>query len=97
MERKKFYRSVWFWVVIVVLLALTLSSLFRGGSEYQEVPTSVALEQLREGNVESVTINDREQTVHLDLAQGAEHLAHRLGGGVPDDERRMASSSDMKS
>nr|WP_304504622.1 ATP-dependent metallopeptidase FtsH/Yme1/Tma family protein [Blastococcus sp. TML/M2B] len=73
MERKKFYRSVWFWVVVVVLLALTLSSLFgRGGDKYEEVATSVALEQLRDGNVEGVTINDREQTVDLDLDQAVD-------------------------
>ena len=58
MERKKIFRSVWFWVVLVVLVALTFSSLFRGNGGYQEVPTSTALEQFSDGNVQSATIND---------------------------------------
>ncbi|MCW2741209.1 MAG: ATP-dependent metalloprotease FtsH, partial [Blastococcus sp.] len=49
MERKKIFRSVWFWVVLVVLLALTFSSFFRGNGGYQEVSTSVALEQFADG------------------------------------------------
>ena len=67
MERKKIFRSVWFWVVLVVLLALTFSSFFRGGGEYQEVSTSTALEQFDDGNVVTATINDKEQTLELAL------------------------------
>ena len=67
MERKKIFRSVWFWVVLVVLLALTFSSFFRGGGEYKEVTTSTALAQFADGNVASATINDKEQTLDLDL------------------------------
>jgi cell division protease FtsH len=67
MERKKIFRSVWFWVVLVVLVALTFSSLFSGNGGYQEVSTSVALAQFEDGNVKSATINDKEQTLDLDL------------------------------
>jgi len=67
MERKKIVRSVWFWIAIVLLLALVGSSFFRGDAEYDEVPTSAALTQLSEGNVTQATINDREQTLELDL------------------------------
>jgi cell division protease FtsH len=67
MERKKIVRSVWFWIGIVIVLALIGSSFFRGNGGYQEVPTSTALTQLAEGNVTKATINDREQTVDLDL------------------------------
>src|SRR3954452_3078180 len=42
MERKKIFRSVWFWVVLVVLLALTFSSFFRGNGGYKEVSTPAA-------------------------------------------------------
>src|SRR3712207_1294512 len=72
MERKKIFRSVWFWVVLVVLLALAFSSLFRGNGGYQEVSTAVALEQITSGNAERVTINDKEQTLDLDLANPVE-------------------------
>src|SRR4029450_1736087 len=63
MERKKIFRSVWFWVVLVVLLALTFSSFFQGNGGYQEVSTSTALAQFSDGNVESATVNDKEQTL----------------------------------
>ncbi|KGH47453.1 cell division protein FtsH [Modestobacter caceresii] len=72
MERKKIFRSVWFWIAIVVLLAFVGSSFFRGDPEYQEVSTSTALAQFAEGNVDSATINDREQTVDLDLIDPVE-------------------------
>ena len=58
MERKKIFRSVWFWVVLVVLLALTFSSFFRGGGEYQVVSTSTALAQFADGNVANATIKN---------------------------------------
>ena len=67
MERKKIVRSVWFWVAIVVVLMFVASSFFRGNSGYDEVPTSTALAQFQDGNVERVTINDKEQTLDLDL------------------------------
>ncbi|MCZ2817581.1 ATP-dependent zinc metalloprotease FtsH [Modestobacter sp. VKM Ac-2984] len=72
MERKKIFRSVWFWIAIVVLLAFVGSSFFRGDPEYQEVSTSTALAQFAEDNVDSATINDREQTVDLDLIEPVE-------------------------
>src|SRR5690349_19228387 len=67
MERKKLFRSVWFWVVLVVLVAVAFSSLFRGNGGYTDVSTSVALEQLHDGNVDRAMINDKEQTLNLDL------------------------------
>ena len=51
MERKKIFRSVWFWVGLVVVLAVTFSSFFRGNGSYQEVSTSTALVQFADGNV----------------------------------------------
>ncbi|SDF58219.1 ATP-dependent zinc metalloprotease FtsH [Klenkia brasiliensis] len=67
MERKKIFRSVWFWVAVVVLVVAVGVQSFSGGSEYKEVPTSTALAQFADDNVENVTINDREQTIDLDL------------------------------
>ena len=67
MERKKIFRSVWFWVALFVLVALVSSTFFSGDGARQEVSTSTALEQFDEGNVESATINDKEQTLDLDL------------------------------
>src|SRR3954467_4001754 len=72
MDRKKIFRSVWFWVVVVVLVALTFSTLFTGKGGYQEVPTSTALAQFDSGNVSSATINDKEQTLDLELKKAVD-------------------------
>src|SRR6478672_3822676 len=72
MERKKIFRSVWFWVVVVVLVALTFSMLFTGKGGYQQVSTSTALAQFSDGNVKSATINDKEQTLDLELKKAVE-------------------------
>ena len=88
MERKKIFRSVWFWVVLVVLVALTFSSLFRGNGGFQEVSTSTALEQFADGNVESATINDKEQTLDLELkteVDGSDKITASYPLGASDD------------
>ncbi|WP_369132561.1 ATP-dependent zinc metalloprotease FtsH [Modestobacter sp. I12A-02662] len=88
MERKKIVRSVWFWVAIVVMLAFLGSSLFRGNGGYDEVSTSTALEQLSDGNVNSVTINDKEQTLDLDLksaVEGSTKVTASFPAGASDD------------
>jgi cell division protease FtsH len=88
MERKKIFRSVWFWVVLVVLVALTFSSLFSGNGSYQEVSTSVALAQFEDGNVESATINDKEQTLDIEVrdeVQGSDKITASYPLGASDD------------
>ncbi|HEV7726557.1 MAG TPA: ATP-dependent zinc metalloprotease FtsH [Modestobacter sp.] len=67
MERKKIVRSAWFWVALVVVLAFVASTFLRGDGGYQTVPTSTALAQFDDGNVAKATINDKEQTLDLDL------------------------------
>ncbi|HEV7871143.1 MAG TPA: ATP-dependent metallopeptidase FtsH/Yme1/Tma family protein, partial [Modestobacter sp.] len=67
MERKKIFRSVWFWIAIVVVLGFVGSSFFRSDGGYDQVSTSTALAQIADGNVSSATMNDKEQTLDLDL------------------------------
>src|SRR5215213_5217204 len=88
MERKKIFRSVWFWVVLVVLVALTFSSLFSGNGGYQEVSTSVALAQFEDGNVQSATINDKEQTLDIEVrdeVQGSDKITASYPLGASED------------
>ncbi len=99
MERKKFYRSVWFWVVIVVLLALTLSSLFRGGGNLQEVSTATALTQIEDGNVESATLNTKEQTLDLvlrDEVDGSAEVQASYPLAVEDDLVDLLRENDSE-
>jgi len=72
MERKKIFRSVWLWIVVVVVVGFIASSFFRGDGGYDQVSTSTALSQLADGNVSSATINDKEQTLDLDLKSAVE-------------------------
>ncbi|PRY43190.1 cell division protease FtsH [Geodermatophilus tzadiensis] len=96
MERKKIFRSVWFWVVLVVLVALGLSSFLGGGSDYKAVDTSVALQQIEDGNVSSVTINDKEQTLDLDLVDpvdGEDRISAAYPVGASDDVFDLVSGA----
>ncbi|MCV2489723.1 ATP-dependent zinc metalloprotease FtsH [Geodermatophilus sp. YIM 151500] len=94
MERKKIFRSVWFWVVLVVLLALTFSSLVGGDGGGTQVSTSTALAQFDQGNVESVTINDKEQTLDIRVAEpveGSEEITTSYPIGASDEVFNLVS------
>jgi cell division protease FtsH len=67
MERKRIFRSLWFWVGLIVVVAVLFSSFFRGNGGFKQVPTSTAIAQFSAGNVQSATINDKEQTLDLTL------------------------------
>src|SRR5687767_12479675 len=68
MERTRgIFRRPVVWIILVIVGAIALSSLFTGGQEYTKVDTSVALGELRSGNVKRVLLQDREQNMQLDL------------------------------
>jgi cell division protease FtsH len=67
MERTRFFRRPVVWIVLVIIAAIALSSLFTGGQSYTKVNTSDLLSQISSGNVHKVLIEDKEQTVDLDL------------------------------
>ena len=71
MERTRFFRRPWVWLVVVIIGAIALSTLFSGGPSYTKVNTSDIAAQLTSGNVQKVLIEDKEQTVDLDLKQKA--------------------------
>ena len=67
MDRTRFFRKPLFWVVLVILGALLLSTLFTGDGDYKKVDTSVALAQIDRDNVNKVVLEDKEQVLRLDL------------------------------
>jgi cell division protease FtsH len=67
MERTRFFRRPVVWIVLVIIGAIALSSLFTGGQSYTQVNTSDLLAQLNSGNVHKVLVEDKEQTVDFDL------------------------------
>jgi cell division protease FtsH len=68
MERTRFFRRPVVWIILVIVGAIALSSLFTGGGGYKKVDTSVAIAQLQEGGIKKAVIADKEQTLRLDLS-----------------------------
>jgi cell division protease FtsH len=71
MERTRFFRRPMVWIILVIIGALALSSLFTRGASYTKVSTSDVLAQINSGNVHKVLIEDKEQTIDLDLKNKA--------------------------
>jgi cell division protease FtsH len=71
MERTRFFRRPMVWIILVIIGALALSSLFTRGASYTKVTTSDVLAQISSGNVHKVLIEDKEQTIDLDLKNKA--------------------------
>ena len=71
MERTRFFRRPMVWIILVIIAAIALSSLFTRGASYQKVATSDLVAQINSGNVHKVLIEDKEQTIDLDLKKQA--------------------------
>ncbi|MEU7871194.1 ATP-dependent zinc metalloprotease FtsH [Dactylosporangium sp. NPDC049140] len=67
MERTRLFRRPVVWILLVIIGAIVLSSFFTSGPSYTKADTSVVLEQLRSGNAKKAVIQDKEQTLNLDL------------------------------
>src|SRR5215475_4343787 len=67
MDRRRIFRSPWFWIVAVVVLLFALPPLFRGDGGFSEVETSKALAQIDKGNFTRVVLNDKEQRLDITL------------------------------
>ncbi|GIG67672.1 ATP-dependent zinc metalloprotease FtsH [Phytomonospora endophytica] len=68
MERTRFFRRPFVWIVLVILGVVLIATMFSGGSDYTESETSVAMAQFNQpGQIESVTLKDKEQVLQLDL------------------------------
>jgi cell division protease FtsH len=67
MERTRFFRRPVVWIVLVIIGAIALSTMFTGGDTYRRVQTSKAIELLNSGQVKKALLEDKEQTLNLDL------------------------------
>ena len=68
MDRKRLLRSPLIWIAVVLLLYITYSYFADETRGFEPRPTSVALEQLANGNVTEATLDDKEQRLRLILA-----------------------------
>ncbi|WP_063665774.1 ATP-dependent zinc metalloprotease FtsH [Lawsonella clevelandensis] len=67
MDRKKLFRNIGI-IAFIVLLFVGLSFFGANNSvDYQSVNTSVALQQIKDGNVQKAVLEDREQVLKLTL------------------------------
>src|SRR5256885_696740 len=71
MERTRFFRRPVVWIVLVIIGAIALSTLFNGGQSYTQVTTSELLGQLQSGNVSKALVEDKEQTIDFELKNAA--------------------------
>jgi len=67
MERSRFFRRPLVWIVLVVAAAIVLSFSLTGGPSYTSAKTSDVNSQVASQNVKSALIEDKEQTVQVDL------------------------------
>ena len=98
MDRKKVMRIAT--VIAIIMLGIFAFSVFSSSTRgYQDVDTSVALKQLKDGNVKKAQINDREQQLQLDLKKKIDEGDHKdcllYTSPSPRDKRqsRMPSSA----
>jgi cell division protease FtsH len=69
MERTRFFRRPVFWIILVILGAIVLSSFFASGPSYAKDDTSNVLQYLRDGKANRAVLEDKEQTLNLDLKE----------------------------
>ena len=95
MDKKRLLRSPLVWIAVVLVLYLTYSFFADETRGYVAQPTSVALAQLKDGNVTQATIDDKEQRLRLDLTNpvdGCDADLHVLPGAG----RRTRSSTTSR-
>lgn len=72
MERLPFYKRPWFWFVLVAAAIAVFFATYSSSGTYRDVDTSVALAELSKAdNVKKVLIQDKEQTLQLELVNKA--------------------------
>ncbi len=69
MDRKRLLRNPLIWIALLLVLYFGFSTLFDDTRGYTQVPTSTALAQVADGNVQSAVVEDKEQRLRLTLKQ----------------------------
>ncbi|WP_018352304.1 ATP-dependent zinc metalloprotease FtsH [Longispora albida] len=67
MERTRIFRRAWFWVILVIVAAIVLTGVFSSSGDYTKIKTSEAIALLNGDNVKSVVMQDKEQTLQIEL------------------------------
>jgi cell division protease FtsH len=72
MDVKRYFRGPFFWVTMVVLGVLLVTSVSSAAGGYKKVDTDDALDAIRDGNVVTAKLIDRDQRIELELVEGQE-------------------------
>ena len=72
MNVKRYFRGPFFWVILVVLGVLIVTSLSTAAGGYKSVDTDVALRAIQQGKVAEAKLVDRDQRLELVLKDGEE-------------------------
>ncbi|GAA1942187.1 ATP-dependent zinc metalloprotease FtsH [Amycolatopsis minnesotensis] len=67
MDRKRVLKNPLLWIVAIVLLWVAASQLFDSDRGFTQAPTSLAIQQIKAGNVKEANIEDKEQRLKLQL------------------------------
>ncbi|MGL4173010.1 MAG: ATP-dependent zinc metalloprotease FtsH [Actinomycetota bacterium] len=70
MTAKRLFRGPFIWVVIVIVIGLAVVQLGRLGESFQRIDTSSAMQLIRQGKVQEVTLVDGDQRMDLTLKEG---------------------------
>ena len=85
MNRKRLLRSWWLWGLLVLFVIFFLPGLLSGGSDYHGVGTSTAISQITKGNVAKAVVQDKEQTLQLDLKTSFDGKYKKISTQYPAD------------
>ncbi len=72
MDVKRYFRGPFFWLALVVLGVLVVTSISSATGGYKKVDTSVAIKAIESGKVAQAKIVDVDQRLELTLVKGAE-------------------------
>ena len=72
MDVKRYFRGPFFWVTMVILGVLLVTSITSSTGGFKQVDTAVALEAIAEGKVAEAKLVDRDQRIELTLREGQE-------------------------
>jgi cell division protease FtsH len=70
MDVKRYFRGPFFWVAMVIVGVLLISSISTAAGGFRKVDTEQAIDAIRAGRVEQAKVVDRDQRLELTLKQG---------------------------
>src|SRR3954469_13917363 len=70
MDVKRYFRGPFFWVALVIIGVLVISSISSAAGGFKKVDTEVALKAISSSQVEQAKLVDRDQRLELTLTDG---------------------------